>query len=135
MMASEEKERQMSTIAEADREYATNVGAQYPQRAWILSDRDVWYRNPYFQGPKCQAWHPDEVPEAWDYQFRMYVTRTEWGLCLAMVADDIDYRNFKSWTSTHAPAQYELAKDIWTVALDASKRGGKPRKTGIGTKR
>lgn len=39
-----------ATMAEADREYASNVGSQRPDLAWILSDRDVWYRNPYYMG-------------------------------------------------------------------------------------
>ena len=30
-------------------------------RAWILSDRDVWYRNPYYTGP------PQRHPEDYDY--------------------------------------------------------------------
>ena len=40
-----------ATIAQADIEYATNVGAQRRDVCWILSDRDVWYRNPYYKGP------------------------------------------------------------------------------------
>ena len=48
----------MATPAEADREYATNVGAMNPQRAWILSDRDVWYHNPYYSGPPVP--HPND---------------------------------------------------------------------------
>lgn len=46
-----------ATPAEADLEYATNVGAQRPDLAWILSDRDVWYRNPYYSGPPVP--HPE----------------------------------------------------------------------------
>jgi hypothetical protein len=40
-----------ATMSEADREYAHNVGEMQRDRAWILSDRDVWYRNPYYKGP------------------------------------------------------------------------------------
>lgn len=47
-----------ATEAEADREYADNVGADRPECAWVLSDRDVWYRNPYYQGPAVR--HPEE---------------------------------------------------------------------------
>lgn len=39
-----------ATMAQADSEYATNVGASRPDVAWILSDRDVWYRNPAYRG-------------------------------------------------------------------------------------
>lgn len=47
----------LATEAEADREYARNVGAQRPHDAWILSDRDVWYRNPAYRGPAVP--HPE----------------------------------------------------------------------------
>lgn len=50
----------LATPAEADREYVYNVGAMDPNCAWILSLRDVWYRNPFYTGPAV----PD--PEA-DY--------------------------------------------------------------------
>lgn len=39
-----------ATQAEADLEYVRNVGAEDTERCWILSDRDVWYRNPYYRG-------------------------------------------------------------------------------------
>lgn len=48
----------LATEAEADREYARNIGAQRPEQAWILSDRDVWYRNPAYQGPAVP--HPED---------------------------------------------------------------------------
>jgi hypothetical protein len=48
----------LATIAEADREWARNVGAQRPDQAWILSDRDAWYPNPYYTGPTVR--HPDD---------------------------------------------------------------------------
>ncbi len=52
----------LATEASADREYAANVGAQRPTSAWILSDRDVWYPNPHYQGPAVP--HPED-----DYDF------------------------------------------------------------------
>lgn len=42
----------------ADLEYATNVGRDNPTRAWILSDRDVWYRNPFYRGEPVP--HPED---------------------------------------------------------------------------
>ena len=51
----------IATPVEAGREYATNVGAMHPQRAWILSDWDVWYRNPYYSGPPVP--HPEDEME------------------------------------------------------------------------
>jgi hypothetical protein len=47
-----------ATEAEADHEYAHNVGRQRPDQAWILSDRDVWYRNPFYSGPPVR--HPED---------------------------------------------------------------------------
>lgn len=49
-----------ATEAEADAEYVFNVGADYPERAWILSNRDVWYRNPAYVGPAVP--HPEDEP-------------------------------------------------------------------------
>lgn len=48
----------LATEAEADQEYALNVGRDNPKTAWILSDRDVWYPNPFYNGPKVP--HPDD---------------------------------------------------------------------------
>lgn len=47
-----------ATIAEADAEYARNVGAENPESEWILSDRDVWYRNPAYTGKPGP--HPED---------------------------------------------------------------------------
>jgi hypothetical protein len=51
-----------ATMAQADREYADNVGAQRRDVCWILSDRDVWYRNPYYKGSV------EPHPEASNYE-------------------------------------------------------------------
>ena len=51
-------EDRCATIAEADAEYAHNVGAANPDQAWILSDRDVWYRNWAYTGPAVP--HPED---------------------------------------------------------------------------
>ena len=47
-----------ATMAEADREFAHNVGREQPGVAWILSDRDVFYKNPFYQGPPVP--HPND---------------------------------------------------------------------------
>lgn len=44
---------QLATPAEACREYARNVGAERPDRPWILTDYDTWQPNPHFVGPLC----------------------------------------------------------------------------------
>jgi hypothetical protein len=56
----------LATIAEADAEWARNVGADRPQSAWILSDRDVWYPNPAYSGPPVP--HPESEPDYERYE-------------------------------------------------------------------
>lgn len=48
------------SIAEAERGIVLHLGARKPQQCWILSDRDVWYRNPYYVGPVEP--HPEDQP-------------------------------------------------------------------------
>jgi hypothetical protein len=50
-----------SSDADWDREGARERGAGSPELAWILSDRDVWYPNPFYCGPAQP--HPDDYPE------------------------------------------------------------------------
>ena len=49
-----------SSDAEIDRDNATWDGHKYPDRAWLLSPRDVWYANPYYKGA------PVPHPESWE---------------------------------------------------------------------
>jgi hypothetical protein len=51
----------MSHQADADREFAHWYGEEHPDQCWILSDRDVWYLNPFYNGP-MQA-HPEDPEE------------------------------------------------------------------------
>lgn len=67
----------LATPSEACREYAYNVGRESTGRAWILTDRDTWERNPFYVGPPAR--HPDDddrddeceylVPEPGDIDF------------------------------------------------------------------
>jgi hypothetical protein len=50
----------MSIEGAADREYAFEAGRDRRDVAWILSDRDVWYRNPFYRGPPQP--HPEDEP-------------------------------------------------------------------------
>lgn len=43
---------------EWDRAAASEIGAEHPERAWVLTDRDVWYANPYYSGPPVR--HPED---------------------------------------------------------------------------
>jgi hypothetical protein len=52
-----------STASEWDRAEALEVGAEYPSQAWILTDRDVWHKNPFYTGPDVP--HPEDDPEHW----------------------------------------------------------------------
>ncbi len=49
----------LATQQDAEAEHVLWVGAQDTARAWILSDRDVWYANPFYTGPP-EA-HPDDA--------------------------------------------------------------------------
>jgi hypothetical protein len=51
----------MSFIAQADAQWAREVGRERSQQAWILSDRDVWYANPFYSGPPVP--HPEHYSE------------------------------------------------------------------------
>lgn len=51
------------TEAEADMDDAHEKGESRPQKAWICSDRDVWYKNPHYKGKPVP--HPETI--SWDY--------------------------------------------------------------------
>ena len=46
-----------STDAEIDQYNATCDGHKWKNRAWLLSSRDVWYPNPYYEGKPVP--HPE----------------------------------------------------------------------------
>jgi len=46
------------TESELDREDAYLRGEQNPDQAWINTNRDVWHKNPHYQGPPVP--HPEE---------------------------------------------------------------------------
>jgi hypothetical protein len=47
-----------ATNNEALNEYAHNAGMDNPEAAWILHDRDIWLKNPYYSGPPVP--HPED---------------------------------------------------------------------------
>ena len=53
-----ESEDQIATQSQALREYARNAGMDNLNVCWILSDYDVWLRNPYYRGP--DVLHPED---------------------------------------------------------------------------
>jgi len=57
----EEREFRCSTEAEWDAAEARELGANRPDLAWVLTDRDVWHANPFYEGP------PQPHPEEYDY--------------------------------------------------------------------
>jgi hypothetical protein len=70
MMLGYYEEDRLATPADACREYAATVGAEYPAHAWILTDYDTWEPNPHYQGKPVP--HPEwgydmteEELEAW----------------------------------------------------------------------
>lgn len=54
-----------SSDSDWDRAAASEIGSQNPDQAWVLTDRDVWHRNPCYSGPPQP--HPeddrDEYPD------------------------------------------------------------------------
>lgn len=52
-------------MQQAIREWAWNVGAEYPNEAWLLSDLDTWERNPFYRGPAQP--HPEDYAAMLDY--------------------------------------------------------------------
>ena len=58
----------MNHIAEADRLYALALGIENRDRAWVLSDRDVWYANPFYSGPPVP--HPEYEWDGTDEEYR-----------------------------------------------------------------
>jgi hypothetical protein len=53
----------LATPAEAVDEYARNMGGEYPDRAWLLHDWDVWVKNPHYVGPPVphpETYEPDD---------------------------------------------------------------------------
>jgi len=49
---------ELATPMDACREYALNFGAENQERAWVLTDFDVWMPNPFYRGPPVP--HPEE---------------------------------------------------------------------------
>ena len=47
--------------ADWDRGAVIELGAAHPDHAWILTDRDCWYPNPFYTGPKVR--HPEDDSE------------------------------------------------------------------------
>lgn len=54
----------MTFAAQADRQYAEAKGSERRDQQWILSDRDVWYRNPFYKGPPQP--HPEDDESDYD---------------------------------------------------------------------
>lgn len=46
-----------TSLEQWDAEEARAIGEAHPERAWVLTDRDVWHPNPYYTGPKVP--HPE----------------------------------------------------------------------------
>lgn len=46
-------------IQGACREYAQNYGKDHPNKEWILTDFDVWVRNPHYTGEPGP--HPEDL--------------------------------------------------------------------------
>ena len=57
------------TAAQWDAIEARWKGEEHPDKAWILSDRDVWHPNPHYQGPPVphpEDWSPEDADPNYD---------------------------------------------------------------------
>lgn len=54
----EEADFHYTSDSEWDRQDAIERGSRRQDRQWVLSDRDVWHRNPYYNGPEQR--HPED---------------------------------------------------------------------------
>jgi hypothetical protein len=50
-----------ATPMEAVNQWAGVVGQDKPEVAWLLHDRDVWVKNPYYRGAPGR--HPEDGPD------------------------------------------------------------------------
>lgn len=48
----------IATGAESLAEFARNAGMDNPDQCWLLDSRDVWVRNPFYNGPPVP--HPED---------------------------------------------------------------------------
>jgi len=53
-------ETHIANGSESLREFAFNAGMDNPTHCWLLDGRDVWVKNPFFEG-KEEA-HPEDYP-------------------------------------------------------------------------
>ena len=60
----EERDFHVASDSEWDRAGASEIGAEDRDRAWILTDRDVWHANPYYTGPAVP--HPEDDYDGYD---------------------------------------------------------------------
>jgi len=60
IQAQEEADHRVASEGEWDQAAAYEIGGQNTKSAWVLTDRDVWHANPFYQG------EPQPHPE--DYQ-------------------------------------------------------------------
>ena len=57
MMHPDDLDFTYASDADWDHAAAREIGATDVETAWILTDRDVWYRNPFYKGPAVR--HPE----------------------------------------------------------------------------
>lgn len=58
MQHEDDRDFHYATDAQWDRAAAREIGAENPDLAWVLTDRDTWYPNPFYKGPKVP--HPED---------------------------------------------------------------------------
>jgi hypothetical protein len=72
-----EDEFHYSTDTEWDREEAWQLGAMYPNRAWIVTDRDAVHANPFYKGPPVAHPEFDGTQEEWEAALKYQAEQRE----------------------------------------------------------
>jgi hypothetical protein len=82
----EEEEWFYSSPSEWDHAEALQLGEEDPSRAWVLTDRDVWHRNPFYCGPAVP--HPEWNDGQWIEEEELLRFQAE--LASESLADDME---------------------------------------------
>lgn len=70
------------------------------------------------------TWEPIYESRVADYPYRMVVTRSKWREAMAVLADDIDYGNFKDCVEAErafpdSDSYVDALHRIWAILIDA----------------
>ncbi len=62
--------------------------------------------------------------EGTDYRWRIRCSRSEWSNAVSVMAEEIDYSNFKSRIARDDPERAHLLSRVWDVLFDIQRQEG-----------